>query len=244
VIAVKKLTDARVRGNILYVDFLDDETNEKNEEIIIIKNDYGIIDYEELYEYSSERDVQNGNLAVFVIASDEVDTWFKVRLALHKDTIRFYVGEEYDKFMKRIKPFKAKKKKVDGNLKIIDFYISGDQMKLYLGKPDCEDYWGDDWNDRPYEHNAGRVYDEFVEDTVIVNFLGENEYLTEACEGMTNSPYSKEDFINGTPFAYLSDGYLDFRPYRRTTSDLTDVIKFYFNTPIKELYKKKYLITD
>ena len=25
-----------------------------------------------------------------------------------------------------------------------------------------ETFYGDDWNDYPYEHNAGKVYDEFI----------------------------------------------------------------------------------
>ena len=47
-------------------------------------------------------------------------------------------------------------------MKIIDFDKKGNVVRFYLGKDDLNDYWGDDWNDVPYEHNAGTVYDEFI----------------------------------------------------------------------------------
>lgn len=47
-------------------------------------------------------------------------------------------------------------------MKIIDIQTFGNVIKFYLGDDDCTDYWGDDWDDAPYEHNAGTVYDEYV----------------------------------------------------------------------------------
>ncbi len=47
-------------------------------------------------------------------------------------------------------------------MKIIDFERKGNVVRFYLGNDDCEDYHGDDWNDIPYEHNAGKVYQEYV----------------------------------------------------------------------------------
>ena len=44
-------------------------------------------------------------------------------------------------------------------MKIIDFEIKGNQVKFYLGSDNCDNYWGDDWDDKPYEHNAGEPYD-------------------------------------------------------------------------------------
>ena len=60
----------------------------------------------------------------------------------------------------------------------------------------CNDYWGDDWNDRPYECNAGSVYDKFVRDyaTIIFPF----DYVVLTPEGdwhyRGNSPFCKYDF--------------------------------------------------
>ena len=80
-------------------------------------------------------------------------------------------------------------------MKIIDFEHYGNVIRLYLGADDCEDYWGDDWNDAPYEHNAGRVYQEYIKGYVEFAFsLKYNIY--EACDGYFNSPFSKEDMIN------------------------------------------------
>jgi hypothetical protein len=46
--------------------------------------------------------------------------------------------------------------------KIIDFERKGNVVRFYLGADDCEDYWGDDWNDAPYDCNAGRVYERYI----------------------------------------------------------------------------------
>ena len=43
-------------------------------------------------------------------------------------------------------------------MKIIDYEIRGSCVRFYLGKDDDTDYHGDDWNDRPYDCNAGTVY--------------------------------------------------------------------------------------
>ena len=82
--------------------------------------------------------------------------------------------------------------KIDG-LKIIDFNKEGNAVRFFLGKKDCNDYWGDDWNDRPYEHNAGRVYGKFIEGYVDIGFDLDTLVL-EPCSGYINSPFSKEDF--------------------------------------------------
>lgn len=47
-------------------------------------------------------------------------------------------------------------------MKIIDFEKKGNVVRFYLGNNDCEDYHGDDWNDSPYDCNAGKVYEEYI----------------------------------------------------------------------------------
>lgn len=77
--------------------------------------------------------------------------------------------------------------------KILDFECFGNIVKLYLGET-VEGIFGDDWNDTPYEHNAGCVYDEFYTDTVEIAFpLSTQVY--EPCFGYDNSPYCKNDFL-------------------------------------------------
>lgn len=57
------------------------------------------------------------------------------------------------------------------SLKLIDYDKYEDRynrVSLYFGDTECEDYWGDDWNDAPYEHNAGIVYREYVKKMEII----------------------------------------------------------------------------
>ena len=46
-------------------------------------------------------------------------------------------------------------------LKIIDFEKKGNVVRFYYGKDSLKEWYGDDWDDRPYEHNAGEVYHRF-----------------------------------------------------------------------------------
>ena len=78
------------------------------------------------------------------------------------------------------------------NLKIIDCEEKGHVVRFYLGNKDCTDYWGDDWNDSPYDCNAGTVYDRFVIKTLDVAFPFGCKVL-EPCDGVLNCIYSKED---------------------------------------------------
>ena len=68
----------------------------------------------------------------------------------------------------------------------------GNVVRFYLGNDDCENYWGDDWDDAPYEHNAGSVSDEFVIGVRDLYFPFDSLVL-EPCSGAYNSSYSKED---------------------------------------------------
>lgn len=91
-------------------------------------------------------------------------------------------------------------------MKILDFECFGNIIKLYLGET-VNGIYGDDWNDIPYEHNAGTVYDKFYTDTVEIAFpLPTSVY--EPCYGYSNSPYCKKDFLfRKVPF--LLFGQLD-----------------------------------
>lgn len=78
------------------------------------------------------------------------------------------------------------------DLKIIDFEKKGNVIRLYLGNPNCDDYWGDDWNDSPYDCNAGIVYERFVIDTLDLA-IPFDSLVIEPCNGVVNCGYSKED---------------------------------------------------
>lgn len=79
-------------------------------------------------------------------------------------------------------------------LKIIDFERKGNMVRFFLGKADCNDYWGDDWNDSPYDCNAGRVYDEYVVGVKDVAFPFDSLVLEPSSEWEGGGLYfSKED---------------------------------------------------
>ena len=81
-------------------------------------------------------------------------------------------------------------------MKIIDFKVYGNAIRFYLGDNDCTNYWGDDWNDTPYEHNAGTVYESFVRGVADVYVDIDLDVLTPADDWAYhgNSPFCKEDF--------------------------------------------------
>lgn len=88
-----------------------------------------------------------------------------------------------------------------------------------------EKQWGDDWNDKPYEHNAGEPYDdwgELLEDNEDI-FKRKYEYHKikhkvlyfetndwreqQPCDGYLNSPYSVEDINNKIVPWIKGEGY-------------------------------------
>lgn len=74
--------------------------------------------------------------------------------------------------------------------RIIDFAKKGNVVRFFIGG--STEYWGDDWNDMPYDCNAGKVYDEYVTGYRDVYFPYDWMVL-EPCDGETNCDYSKED---------------------------------------------------
>ena len=80
-------------------------------------------------------------------------------------------------------------------MKIIDFERKGNIVRFYLGDNDLQEYYGDDWNDAPYDCNAGTVYDRFVSGQIDVYFPFDCAVL-EPCDGVLNCGYTKEDMIH------------------------------------------------
>lgn len=102
-------------------------------------------------------------------------------------------------------------------MEIIDFDRKGNLIRFYLGEksetwgwtdPNYKDwigktpdwlkpsdtYYGDDWNDTPYEHNAGSVYNEFVKGHFDVSLPFE-WYVLEPSDGEWNSHWCKDDMV-------------------------------------------------
>lgn len=126
-------------------------------------------------------------------------------------------------------------------MKLIDFDKKGNLVRFYLGDDDCTDYWGDDWDDAPYEHNAGEVYDSFVTGTMDVAFPFDYEVL-EPGDGCSNSMYCKADMkerrvscilVNTDTECYYDDNFI-----KVCGSDNNKVAKFYFGDTINEIEKK------
>ena len=127
-------------------------------------------------------------------------------------------------------------------LKIIDFEKKGNVVRFYLGDP-SEDYWGDDWDDSPYEHNAGTVYNRYVKETIDIAFPFDSEVLEPADDWRNNgnSHYSKEDMKNRQvpciiviPPQKNDNGYIHH--YDNCFSDgvgMNDILKFYFGDTIE-----------
>lgn len=76
---------------------------------------------------------------------------------------------------------------------IIDVETKGNVIRFYLGENGKQ--WGDDWDDMPYEHNAGTVYKEYVERTADVA-IPFDMYVSEPADGTLNSEWSKQDMID------------------------------------------------
>ena len=124
-------------------------------------------------------------------------------------------------------------------MKVIDYIKQGNVIRLYFGCDKIKDYYGDDWDDIPYEHNASLVYPEFIRGYYDIAFPLEYVVM-EASTGYSNSPYSKNDLkkrvipclhiINETtPNGIINDGFC----YRFTYEQCN----IYFNDNIDSLKK-------
>ena len=82
-------------------------------------------------------------------------------------------------------------------MKIIDFKRKGNVVRFYLGKDSLKDWYGDDWDDVPYEHNAEQVYSAFVSDIADIAFPFESLVLEpqDDWHNHGNSEYCKNDMV-------------------------------------------------
>lgn len=89
-------------------------------------------------------------------------------------------------------------------------YVDGDWA--YFTTRDIDKQWGDDWNDVPYEHNAGTPYPPMSNDKegewMIFKVAWDGPFVTPR-EGHVNSPYSVQ-MINAGKVPWLkTDQYHD-----------------------------------
>lgn len=80
-------------------------------------------------------------------------------------------------------------------MKIIDYELCGNVVRLYYGPNSGNQYHGDDWDDRPL-NNCGMVYLEYVSGTVDIAFGMDSRVLDPEKDWhyQYNVPYCKNDF--------------------------------------------------
>ncbi len=122
-------------------------------------------------------------------------------------------------------------------MKIIDFKKKGNVVRFYLGDDSLTGWYGDDWNDAPYEHNAGTVYDRFVSGRRDIAFPFDS-LVIEPCEGALNSEWCKDDMkdrkvpcIIVVPSETASESWWenDFAHW----VGVDGITKFYFGDPME-----------
>lgn len=145
------------------------------------------------------------------------------------------------------------KTKKGENMKIIDFEKKGNSVRFALSNRD-ENYWGDDWNDAPYEDNAGPVYGHFVEEYADFGF-GFSAIVLEPSQAYRNS-YTKEDMkerkvpclIVASRRSLTYSGIPEWEWDDFTScleSDILNIIKIYFGDDIEKIERQfKALMTQ
>ena len=131
-------------------------------------------------------------------------------------------------------------------MKVIDFYASGNVIRLYFGLDDEYEYWGDDWDDAPYEHNAGFVYKNYIYAIKDYAFSFDYKVLEAETDWVynCNSPFSKEDMKNRKlPCLIIKEKkedeyYWDYHFSKFLGSEQKDVLKIFFEDNDKEIDKK------
>lgn len=120
-------------------------------------------------------------------------------------------------------------------MKIIDFARKGNVVRFYLGENELQKWYGDDWDDAPYEHNTGNVYDEFIAEYKDKNFSFDSLVLEPSDNWSRNSVWSKDDMVKRlvpciivVPQELINECHDDFNYY----VGMDGVLKYYFGDPI------------
>lgn len=127
------------------------------------------------------------------------------------------------------------------NLKLIDFEKKCNQLRLFFG--DATNPWGDDWDDLPYQHNAGRVYNEFIKDTAVLSFYYD-DIVYEPADDYTFQDVSKEMMLKKRVPAFVAlpvkyrepESYWQCYSFAKLLAD-SQAIPFYFGITVKEIEK-------
>lgn len=123
-------------------------------------------------------------------------------------------------------------------MKIIDADNKGNVIRVYFGEDSLgKDYYGDDWDDNPYEDNAGRVYDNFI--SAYVDVYVPFSYGVRTARDQVNSynsPWCKDDFKRGIPYLSIFRLEYDYDYSGELAYDIKFETKFEdFQESLKEL---------
>lgn len=187
-----ELTDIETAGNVILLHFFDSARNEVIKEEIHINYNAYVLTYDDFdMEYE---DVKLNKCPLLVVNNTEINEWYPdpAKIASMSSSHKFYYKAKYSVVMNVLNKMKFEQKGFPENKKIIDFEKHGNQVKFFLGELSCNNYHGDDWNDCPYEHNAGSVYDEYVTGEWVISFPF-NTIVSEPSDGTINSDYCKDD---------------------------------------------------
>jgi hypothetical protein len=128
--------------------------------------------------------------------------------------------------------------KDEKKLKICDFYKKGNVIRLYLTNLDDDNYSGDDWDDSPYEHNAGMVsyygYYPYIEFAFPLDI-----WITEPADDYHyrgNSPFCKDDFkARKAPCLIIGDLGEDWHDSYSEQMGNQNLLRIYFNDKLSDI---------
>lgn len=123
-------------------------------------------------------------------------------------------------------------------------------IRLFFTEIPLSEQWGDDWDDAPYEHNAGEPYDYFCSDgklvkhtiyvcNVIVKSHDQKHIIKLPSDYGYNSPFSVDD-VNNSAVAWMYRPYVTKKGFRKTIHagasprEVYDFIKDIFIKCVKE----------
>ena len=117
---------------------------------------------------------------------------------------------------------------------LVDWEIIKDRvLRFYFS--DTENVWGDDWDDIPFEHNAGVVYERFIR-AILDVYLPFHVTVKQIQDDYVNSPYSKEDLFKACEDGKLpvivsiineDDTKVDFT-MKLTLAQVLTKVRYYF----------------
>lgn len=118
--------------------------------------------------------------------------------------------------------------------------------KLYFTDEDISDLYGDDWDDRPYEHNASEPYgikSDRNKEVTFETYILESDRVRTPCSGYLNSPWSVDDILaKKVPWleivTYTAEGEYNLAVFHAGAAK-DDIFKSLAeDDPYHELYKK------